>query len=835
MKECFSHPNYLLRQHLIDVSNSCEKVFDSKQINLSYYNINPFIFKNCLKLTGLLHDSGKYSPYFQIYIQNNENEVYDKTILENYKKKKSLKNHALLSGIILYTVLDKYLQNIDVKIKNKLLYFCTTAVILHHSNLKNKDYFNKYDLDIISDLKHICSLMDFNELYDLIKDYNIFKDVKDFKEEVMFKLKEIKNKIYQNRGILPVGEDLLSYFTSLSKSNVKSLFAPELSRDDFALLILIYSVLIYADKYGAIFKKNIKEGEYINFSNFVDNYKIIKNFTYDTELNRQRQETYLKVEQSLDNIDFEKNKLFSLSLNTGYGKTLNSLNFAFKLRHKLYEKTRIQYKIIYCMPFTSIIEQNFNVVKEVLEKNLNKKVNEEILLKHHHLSKKEYKTEEQEYNISESKFLIETWDSQIIFTTFVQFFETIFSNKNNMMVKLPNMINSIIILDEIQSLNPELYFAFQSVSEVLSKVFNIYIVSCSATQPYLKNTFETNLLENYMDYYNTGRTQMIFPEDFFMKHSYKNSISIEEFFDKVKTIVEEEKVINNKNLLIVMNTKREALKTYNYIKEHYATNSEIFLLSNTLIPLHKEEKIKEITEKMKNKNLIVISTQLIEAGVDLDFDIGIRNYAPLPSLIQCAGRLNRNFKFNNNYGKLYVFNVNNSCDKVYEQTNLLDYTFNSIKNIIGNNILLEKDYIKANDIYFKLINSYFAQNKQIVDNLTQCNFNEFKLIEEKYQSIPVYIQYNEIAIEYWEKFIKLPHEPIERKIEFERIKSVFSKYIVQESIYSIKKIMQPYMGNLTLEHGYLLIDNDFCSEINESNKLYSKETGLNIELNTESK
>lgn len=846
----YSHKNYLLKDHLTEVCENSTIVFDNKLINYNIWDIEFSIIRDFVRATALLHDCGKYSQYFQIHLREAENfdlnyiKSLPKDTINKYKKNSSLSYHALLSGIILYAFLHKLSSKYIIKDERKklLIYSCVSAVIEHHTNLKNRDFIKDYKLNTVQNLKEMIDKTDFSELYEILNNYfgKLFTDSTDFKNVVNNYIEDFVDKIKIINNISE-GLDLFSILTSVKKNKIDDLceFDNLPKEYDFYLLIFIYSIIIYSDKYHAILKEVMKKKhEFEDKTKFVDNYKLTKGFKVDTELNKQRAEAHKNAISKLNKIDIKKDKLYTLNLNTGYGKTLTSLDFAFKLQKKLWDEYGVKFKIIYCMPFTSIIEQNFEVIKEVLEINIGKnKVTQDKLLKHHYLSNKNYKTEKNEYDKDKSRFLVETWDSEIIFTTFVQFFETIIGNRNRMFVKFPNMVNSIVIFDEIQALNPELYYIFGNQANALADIFNIYMINCSATQPDFKNSFKTSLLDNYRDYYKTDRTQMIFPKDFFNKNSY-NAVkikNIKNFFNFIDVVVEKEKVIGNKNMMIVLNTKKNVLNTYNFIKDKYK-KSDVFLLSNSLIPLHKNKKIKEIEGIMKNKNVMLISTQLIEAGIDFDFDLGIRDFAPLPSLIQCCGRINRNFKYNKNYGKMYICNIGSNCNRVYDKS-LLEYTFEALRKICikspNKNILLEEQYIDTNDEYFKYVDSFYRKDRELYEKLVNMNFKDinFQLIEEKYDSVCVFIEFDDKAEKLWEQFKSLPFNPIERKKEFEKISFEFGQYVINESRENIENLLLKYTSKIEEVNGFIRVAKELCcnkrDELDDKH-IYSYETGLNI-------
>lgn len=817
--EYLSHPDKLLRKHLSNVCNIGIKKLESLDIDYEKLDnrLDKDTFKKLMSIVLLSHDVGKYSLFFQYYIRKENELIIPSELLlikDIYKQK--LKNHSLLSGIVLYTIL----KESEFKNNIKLIDMAISALIQHHSNLKNQNYFLDYNYSDIEYIKKTLDYIDFEEYIEILKEYNIYYgfDNISLKENIENNINTYIKYLKKKKGINNKNEKSKNIFKRLSsheRNPFSDLDKVKFKETDFLLQIFIFSILIYSDKNEVILSNNVNNN-FINLKGFVDKYKIYKNFNYENELDRQRQEIY----KTVNNFKEENNKLFTLTMNTGFGKTLTSFNMAANLQTKLKEKTGVDYKIIYLMPLTSIIEQNFDVIEEILKVNLNvDNITSDLLLKHHYLSKKEYTNEEDiVFNEDECNFLYNTWESQIVFSTFVQFFESIFTNKNKKLQKFINIINSIIVIDESQLIPPDLYYVFRDYADMLSNIFNIYIINMSATQPYSsEENFGVSVLPNYKDYYKTDRTKIIINDSLYnSKYLKEKALKREEFIEQCRGLIEES---SNKNMLVVLNTKELAEYTYDNLKEE---NKRIFLLSNNLIPLHKKEKIQDIKDLMdkKIKDIIVVSTQLIEAGVDLDFDIGLRDFATLPSLIQVVGRINRNFKHPDNYGELYVYNIENKSIRIYDE-NLLQYTFNVLREF-NQQIIFEKDYLKLTEKYFDKISRLYKRNEDILMNYKNMLFSKinYKLIDNDYEEINVFIEYDENATILWNRFIELPYGGLERKKGFEEIQSNFLNYVIKVNKQKFIKVMNKYTNDIHLNKDYFKIKKDVIHQF------YSKEKGF---------
>lgn len=812
----FSHPNYLLKEHLEDVYNGVMDLFSNKVINYDLLGIEKNQAKKLLQLISLTHDVGKYSDFFQHHLlkesfENNasiEPFLNDKGNLINQE----LSNHSFISGVVLYAILTDHFDGID----QHFIYSSTMSVFWHHGQLKSKDYIKQKikELenkdDFYQHLLTILSHLDLSEYCGLINKHNILDEP--LSESSL--RESVKKTIIRE-------DNPFQFLTDEHEPVMPNLDLDEtiIRNKQFCWLLLSYSFLIYSDKYGAIFKKGIKKQPFRSFDGLVEKYKRINNFDTKTSLNKQREAIYHSVREKADNVSIN-DRLYQLSMNTGYGKTLTSMGFSFKLKERLKKEKGINSSIIYCMPYTSIIEQNFDVAKGVL-KQFKEDLSSNILLKHHYLTKKDYRESLEAYNEDESKFLYETWDSDFVFSTFVQFFETIFSRKNKMLIKFPNIINSIIVIDEVQNIEPKMYMAFESICKMLSDIFHITFVSCSATQPYFEEEFK-QLVDNHDHYYQTDRTMM----DFSLLRSdsgqLDNKMSLEHFYDHLLDTIKKNK---HKNCLIMVNTKKISQELYLSLKQDFP-DKDIFLLSNTLIPKHKEERLKAIKTAMKNQKTIVIATQLIEAGVDLDFDIGYRQLSPFPSLIQSIGRINRNFKQNNNAGVMHIFDLD--AYSPYDNS-LLSYTIDTINHHLENHSLKEHLYLKATNYFFKLIFDFYSKDmsEKYLNLLYNLDFGnmDYKVIEEKTGSISLFVVWDEKAEQLKNQFLTLPKKGFLRKKEFDRFKIDFQQYVISINKQDLKEL-QKYGITLDDDAQFLFLEQSFCDIRHSNHILYSYEAGI---------
>lgn len=308
--------------------------------------------------------------------------------------------------------------------------------------------------------------------------------------------------------------------------------------------------------------------------------------------------------------------LFSLTVPTGGGKTLSSLSFA--LRHAIRNGMR---RIIYVIPFTSIIEQNAQVFRKAM-RNLNLEGAPDPVLEHHCNAVHDPEQD----NLA--RMAAENWDAPLVVTTNVQFYESLFANRSSKCRKLHNIAGSIVILDEVQSIPVDLMEPILESLKQLVKFYNVTVVLCTATQPALeqKKGFEIGMTE----------AREIIPES---RKLYESLKRVEVTRDgKLEDKQLAEKILEHNRVLCIVNTRNHARLLYELI----GSGNGHFHLSARMCPVHRSEILEKIKYRLKESSTCrVVSTQLIEAGVDIDFPIVFRSMAGLDSIAQAAGRCNR--------------------------------------------------------------------------------------------------------------------------------------------------------------------------------------------------
>ncbi|MCM1189044.1 MAG: CRISPR-associated helicase Cas3' [bacterium] len=324
--------------------------------------------------------------------------------------------------------------------------------------------------------------------------------------------------------------------------------------------------------------------------------------------------------------------IYTLTVPTGGGKTTASMGFA--LEHVLAHGME---RVIYVIPYTSVIDQNAAVFEKIL--------GEENVIEHH--GGITYELEEDECgDLAYKKALaVENWDAPVIVTTAVQFFESLFANKSSKCRKLHNIANSVIIFDEAQTL-PLLYLepCIAAIAQLV-KNYRATAVLCTATQPALEKHFQKYIPDlRFLEL--CSKTEELF-------RIFERTTIRDVGCQTVEQLAEELK--GQSQVLCIVNKRKTAQELYRSVAEEGT-----YCLTTLLYPADRLRKFEEIRDRLKQGSPCrVIATSLIEAGVDLDFPLVFRQEAGLDSLIQSAGRCNREGKRSRENSYVYSFRLEN--------------------------------------------------------------------------------------------------------------------------------------------------------------------------------
>ena len=327
---------------------------------------------------------------------------------------------------------------------------------------------------------------------------------------------------------------------------------------------------------------------------------------------------------------------YSLTVPTGGGKTLASVLWA--LHHAVSNNLS---RIIIAIPYTSIIVQTASILKEIF--------GEDNVLEHHsNVNPEDIKDEDMREQL---QLATENWDYPIIVTTNVQLFESLFSNKRSDCRKLHNIVKSVIILDEVQTLPLGFYKPIVHTLSTLQRVFGVSILFTTASQPILSGRIEG---ANPMASFNALQSvHEIIPKEAKLHQKLRR---VELQFVEGARIYDEiaEELSKHQKVLCIVNTRRDAKELFSRLPK----DGTCLHLSRMMCPAHVSDTIGQVKEALKNQDntpIRVIATQLIEAGVDIDFPVVFRQEAGLDSILQAAGRCNREGK--QELGTTYIFSL----------------------------------------------------------------------------------------------------------------------------------------------------------------------------------
>ncbi len=669
-------------------------------------NVNAQTNSKFAEMVAVFHDLGKMNPNFQAKLSG--------------KSPKGYSNHSLLSAYAFYCMILKDNKN---KLSHNDVIGLIVLIAKHHGNLP--DFCpSGNDAYILSrnEIKDMFSFLGNNDLP--VADYvNLFYQVPDF------------NAIVRNKRAQLCFQERLSFSP---KNNANPL-------PFFLELQSAFANLIQADKADAAqFDSFVDDGksDVAEFSRIfcekLDAY--LSQLQQNSQLNKLRTKIRINADENITGGLAKGKRVFELTSPTGSGKTLMLLSLASEvIRHKGAKR------IIYALPFLSITEQVENVVLDIfkgceryIQRIDSKSVNprfDEIQNELESVS-----DEEKIESLNALDFKETTFSYPLIITTFVRFFETLLSNSNSVLQKLPNFSNCIFLLDEIQALPPRLYGFFVAYLTKFCEMFGSYAVISTATQPNFEPPdYDDNIRSFFADYEKPVSLLPLsyFDHDLFNRYFIDYKTDFIDIHSLIDMVVDEDE-----SVLLILNTIDDTKEAYNLLSDIF--DGSLILLNTHFTPDDRKAKIRIAKEKLAaNEKVIVISTQLIEAGVDIDFPIVYRDFTTVASIVQSAGRCNRNGKMPQK-GKVVLFRLVNNDKVRYElifrgnDKVWIDYTSQSfVKDYYEENTLLEVQKMFFDQIQSETLFAHYG--KKLEDNfltdIKSCMFDKigkFKLIDEEF-------------------------------------------------------------------------------------------------------
>jgi len=794
----------LLTTHLQQVKNNCLGILFSK---LRFSIVDELTINQFVTDVALLHDLGKYTTYFQNYLLNNETQ------------NSQYKTHARLGAFLFYNLW---------KEKNPLLAFFGYYIIKnHHLDLKNLNddmIFHKTEQIVVDDIfkKQIVTIQTYLQQIE--------------KETGIAQLNE--------KLILPKYSELKNIFYELEDTP---------SIENYFFINYTFSLLTEADKIDASGAEVYKTQQ--NEAKLIDNLwgvpqKILKESFVGLPQNDLRNHVRAMVIENLLEKDFFNHNLYTLTAPTGIGKTLTALDFALKMRGYISENQNYNARIICALPFINIIEQTLSVYEKVIGNKLK-------VLAHYQFAdvfgdEKEY-SEDKDYN--RKKMELDTWQADVIITSFVQFLETLIGNRNKLLKKFNRFAGSIIILDEVQTIQLGILPLVGSALFYLAKYLNCKILLMTATKPKIYELANREILCKENEQAIAVELLKDFKPIFETFNRTKIVALIEKPFNETKDFLNlfNEKWTTEKSCLIVCNKVNRSIELFNLIKDflnEIDASNPIFYLSTNITPHQRSEVIKKIRKEMSkrkpifyfSKNItshqrnevirkemskrkpVLIATQVVEAGVDLDFDMGFRDVGPIDSMVQVAGRINRNCK-KKDTAPLYIVDFKD-CEKIYDiiTYNTAIKTLKNIEGEIPESRYLElvefyfdksadaKSWLKSRNIFHALKNLLYSENN---DNALA----DFHLINEAASTKSIFVETDLEAIEAKNAYFQYLNQEISVEVFQKNFKRIFHQRIINVPEY--------FTQNLILEGKRAkLFDELFIIRKDFLNEFYDNDTGF---------
>lgn len=753
--------------------------------------------RSLLEMAVALHDFGKATTFFQ-------------EALQGERRKDAFTRHARLSALFFLHRATAWLGEEAEGYWLPLL-FAYLAVLRHHTSLKNvADELHPPDEVEQEVLEAQIQAIPANET-------NAYLAALDLPEEI--------------QAVLTFSPEA---FQSWLRDEAPVLFRTWRRRwrgwkketkdaEGYWVFLTGFSALLDADKLEAGAKGYLPSRGDVPLD-AVDRYKALVFGPPSVEgLNAMREQAYREVLTGFLSPDHH---LYTITLPTGMGKTLTGMAAALKLRNLVHEKTGQAPRIIYALPFLSIIDQNADILEQVLavalgliegeapsvsssdpcapESRGKGLVENRLLIKHHHLADVQYRVREEKENKDEdkieeavreldyaaSRLLTEGWHSEIVVTTFVQLFNTLLAWRNAAARRVNKLHHAILLLDEVQAL-PAVYWPLvRNLLTEAAERLGAYVILMTATQPYLLEDAH-ELVPNPHAYFAVL--------DRLDVHIHLERRTLEGF---VADFVPEQE----KSYLFMVNTIAAAQELHRLLED--ALDEDVAFLSTGVTP---KERLERIRALKAGRYRFAVSTQLLEAGVDVDFDVIYRDLAPLDSLVQAAGRCNRNLRAGRR-GQFHIVHWIDDKDRSYAHRIydpvLLARTQTHLE---GDTHLREPEFLDLLRDYFRdvwetgipwdvadalweavrTLRFDGEKDKACVLKAKEAPgayLSQFCLIEQQPYKWDVFVQVDERAVAVWNeakailRALRRDHDVWKARERFARIKPCFYQYVVSVAL-----------------------------------------------------
>lgn len=619
-------------------------------------------FKNTAYLAGVLHDMGKYSDLFQDYLikASTGEKVYPGSV-----------NHSFAGTVY---VLEKYHGN-------QKSYEAMTSELIAYAIGAHHGEFDVVDLNNHNGFVHRLEVNREEIQYALALRRYFADCISEQQLDSLFlqSVNEVKYFFEKVRG---------EYVNKNMKSSVHYQLG--------MLTRMILSAVICADRmdtieymYGLSHPNDNISTEFWHTQLLYLDSKLMKKRN-DTLINKQRQAISDQCKQFATNGD----GIYRLSVPTGAGKTLSTLRYALTLAEMTGKK-----RVIFAIPLLSVMDQNSEVIREHIQDK------DQIGEYHSNI----IHSKDNGIELQKMQLLEEFWEKPVIIATLYQLLMNLFSDGTSFIARMHALSDSVMIIDEAQSIPLKMTYMFNLAANFLSTFFRTTIVLSSATQPCFENVTFPLKLSDPADMVCLNREM----KEVFRRTEIVNCTGLEMTIEELAQFGQ--KILcNAQSLLIICNTKKEAADLFNRLSLINDMGYELFHLSTSMCMQHRKDTLKYINECLDGKQKVIcIATQLVEAGIDFSFESVIRIIAGMDNLAQAAGRCNRSGEFSH-ICKVYLVSLKNEKLGPLKDIRLAqECTLNFLQAFEKNREYFQNDLLSQEsirDYYTKLFNELSNEN-----------------------------------------------------------------------------------------------------------------------------
>lgn len=801
-KPLYARPNQGLRDHLLNTADLSRMIIHRISDSFGDYRS---IWSDVAYIIGYMHDFGKATPWFQLKVRG-----YDVV---------SCTSHSDISAVLASYIVHKYLINHFGKRYYEDKYLSILPIVSFYVILNHHGSLDRGDRNLYGWVK--------NNEANLKDKYSSM--LNHYSAEYSGLISHLDNKFSLNLSSQNLIEDAIKFVkSSLGMGLGRYMrFSDDENLELYYIFLMFFSALLDADRVDVV---GLEEKIFTSSSKHlsasaVDKY--VRSLIRNDYISQFRNQLYEHISKRSK---FDHNsRIFLVNLPTGAGKTFINLRLAFELQNKL-ENQGLDSRVIYVLPYLSIIDQTAERIEEILKKS-GYKVTSDIFLVHHHLVEPKYITDEESYEGDEALFMIEDWTSKLVVTTFVQFFSTIFSVSNRSSRRFHRLKNSIVILDEVQTVPYRYWKVLNDAIQYLSRKYNTHFIISTATPPqtiqFGSQIYHGEIITSSYKVFGSKRFYNFLFDDIGSLNELAQSIVDDIMNDSIGSILAVVNTIKSSQELFlgVIERLRQQFGSPTSLENGiYLFDGEIEVgyLSSYIVPADRLGRIR-LFRGRNNSKKILISTQVVEAGVDISFQRVYRDIAPLDSIIQSGGRCNRHGEFREGY--IYVTELANNTGRIYASMVYGSEQIDSLRNIVQPGVYSE------GSVYSRLLPQYYNELERKmtpheIRSIRSLNFSSvgsINLIGYEPDRMQVFIEIDDNAsklIKTVEALSKISDRRI-RYGEFRRIRNDFYKYVVnvrREDIRSASSYLREIEGL-----NVLLLSNEYIDQLGS----YRRDIGFN--------